>query len=448
MAERETDAAEQIMRNPFAERHLDEFLAGTLEGRRRESLLEWLSMIREHHQGLRALLLDRQMNVRLAFPEDKDYFGPIAQTYALEALHENRVVISDLHRSQYSGEVHLDLAIPLRAGGASPASVAPPGERDGQPPVAVVVVEVDPNQFLYPQIQHWPTPSPSSECLLVRREGDEVLYLNNLRHDAEAALSLRLPVNDGSLPAAAAARGQEGLVEGADYRKVPVLACVRGVPGTPWFLVAKVDQAEIDAPLRGRGWTTAALVTIVVLLTALWLGYLGRRHDNHWLRQQLNIERETRNSEERYRVLFASSRDAIMTLAPQSRMFLSANAAALEMFAVKDEAEFTSLGPWNLSPERQPDGRISDEKGREMTETAMREGSHCFEFTQKRLTGDEFPATVLLTRMELNGETFLQATVRRRHRAEAGGGEAAEDAERDRTREPPDAGSRERASWN
>jgi len=122
--------------------------------------------------------------------------------------------------------------------------------------------------------------------------------------------------------------------------------------------------------------------------------------------------RERERSEKRYRLLFESSRDALMTLAPPSWKFTSGNPAAVKLFGTKDAAEFTSLGPWELSPERQPDGRPSDEKAREMIETAMREGSHLFEWTHKRLGGEDFPATVLLTRMELAGQRFLQATVR------------------------------------
>ena len=119
-----------------------------------------------------------------------------------------------------------------------------------------------------------------------------------------------------------------------------------------------------------------------------------------------------RQSEVRYRTLFESSRDAIMTLAPPSWKFTSGNPATVEMFGTKDEAEFVSLGPWELSPEFQPDGRPSAEKAREMIETAMKEGSNCFEWQHKQLGGQEFPATVLLTRVELGDQVFLQATVR------------------------------------
>jgi signal transduction histidine kinase/ActR/RegA family two-component response regulator len=47
-----------------------------------------------------------------------------------------------------------------------------------------------------------------------------------------------------------------------------------------------------------------------------------------------------------------------------------------------------------------------------MIETTMREGSHFFEWTHRRIGGEEFPADVLLTRMEQGGKVILQATVR------------------------------------
>ena len=123
-------------------------------------------------------------------------------------------------------------------------------------------------------------------------------------------------------------------------------------------------------------------------------------------------EEALRASEEKFRGLFESSRDAIMTLEPPSWRFTSGNPATVKMFGAKNEEEFISHGPWELSPDRQPDGRASAEKAKEMIETAMREGSHFFEWTHRRIGGEEFPADVLLTRMEQGGKVMLQATVR------------------------------------
>ena len=123
-------------------------------------------------------------------------------------------------------------------------------------------------------------------------------------------------------------------------------------------------------------------------------------------------EAALKESEEKYRTLFESSRDAIMTLAPPKWLFTSANPATVALFKVRDEAEFISFGPWQLSPERQSDGKPSDEKAKEMIETAMRNGSHFFEWTHCHSDGTPFAAEVLLTRMEHKGQALLQATVR------------------------------------
>jgi PAS domain S-box-containing protein len=151
---------------------------------------------------------------------------------------------------------------------------------------------------------------------------------------------------------------------------------------------------------------------------------------------RMRSEEALQESEERFRSLFESSQDALMTLGPPSWKFTSGNKATVEMFGAKDMAELISVGPWDVSPERQPDGQLSADKAREMIEKAIREGSHFFEWTHKQLRGEAFPCTVLLTRMQLLGETIVQATVRNisvQKKAEAAlvqAKNAAEDADR------------------
>jgi diguanylate cyclase (GGDEF)-like protein/PAS domain S-box-containing protein len=130
-----------------------------------------------------------------------------------------------------------------------------------------------------------------------------------------------------------------------------------------------------------------------------------------WLRK-LSAEEALWISGRKHQLLFDSSRDALMMLAPPSWKFTGANQATLKLFGASSVAEFTSLGPWDVSPERQPDGCSSSEKAQEMIAIAMNEGSHNFEWEHQRLNGQSFAADVLLTRMEVGTEVFLQATVR------------------------------------
>ncbi len=408
------NGANEIIAVPSLAQHVREFLAA---GDSRQPLAVWLESIRKHNQCSGVLLLDAHLHVRLAAPKDETALGPVARDAAAKALRTRQVVMSDLHRSLCPGceDTHLDLAVPLMSPLASDTENA-----TGAEPVAALLLKIDPDEQIFPEIRNWPTPSPTAETLLIRREGNDVVFLNELRHQTGTTLTLRARIDrPGSLPAAMAAQGMRGCVEGRDYRGVPVLAVVRPVPDTPWFVVAKADLAEFYAPLRADAHKILAALFVLIVAAALAVG-LGQRHrDQRWLRRQLAAERERiqamaamRQAQERYRLLFESAPDAIMTLTPPDWRFTSANPAALRMFGVPNEAEITSLPPWTLAPATQPDGCPSEAKARAMIETAMRDGSCAFEWTHKGVDGREFPSRILLTRMELDGRPFLQALVR------------------------------------
>ena len=124
------------------------------------------------------------------------------------------------------------------------------------------------------------------------------------------------------------------------------------------------------------------------------------------------LEGKVQESENKYKTIYETSADAIMTLAPPKWTFTSGNKATVKMFNAGTEKKFVSLGPWEVSPKKQPDGQLSSDKAKKMIMKAMKTGSNFFEWTHKRYKGEDFYATVLLTRMKIEGKTLLQATVR------------------------------------
>lgn len=133
------------------------------------------------------------------------------------------------------------------------------------------------------------------------------------------------------------------------------------------------------------------------------------------LNQEIALRKKTEEvlfkSEEQYRALFTESRDAVMLLLPEEG-FISGNPAAIKMFGCQDEEDFKSWSPAELSPEFQSDGSRSLDKSREMIMLALEKGSNLFEWKHKRVNGEEFMATVLLSRLKIGGKMLLQATVR------------------------------------
>lgn len=113
-----------------------------------------------------------------------------------------------------------------------------------------------------------------------------------------------------------------------------------------------------------------------------------------------------------YRILYESSRDALMTLRPADSVFLGGNPAAVSLFGCRDEAHFRTLSPAQTSPRVQPDGSLSSVKAAAMISRAVEHGTHSFEWMHCRVDGSPFWADVLLTRMKVDGEVLLQANVR------------------------------------
>jgi len=97
-----------------------------------------------------------------------------------------------------------------------------------------------------------------------------------------------------------AVMGREGIVRGSDYRGKPVFAALRTVPDSPWYLVSKMDEEEVYAPLRERQWLTVLLVSALLLSAAAGVGYVWRQQRASQFKHNLE---QTRRNEERLQSL-------------------------------------------------------------------------------------------------------------------------------------------------
>lgn len=100
-------------------------------------------------------------------------------------------------------------------------------------------------------------------------------------------------------------------------------------------------------------------------------------------------------SELRYKALIEHSPEAIVVLDMATGKFVDANAQAEHFFRLPRE-KLLERGPAQLSPERQPDGRLSGEKAREMLGLAMQGQTPHFEWTHLDSEGREMPCDIRL----------------------------------------------------
>ena len=228
------------------------------------------------------------------------------------ALQTPSGLVTDIHLGERadSQDTHIDVIGALRVKHAGTSAV-----------VAVMVFHVGLSDSLFPLLQHWPTPSETAETLLVRRERDDVVYLNDVRHRRNHPVERRLPLSDRTAEARAVL-GEVGLIEAIDYRGQPVLAELHPVAGTTWYLVAKQDLAEIYAPIKRAGWIAGSATFCLAGLLGLLLWFWhGRRVAFHAIRAA--------QAEARFGSLLRQANDIIL-LMDEHGTVLDANPHAID----------------------------------------------------------------------------------------------------------------------
>ena len=222
--------------------------------------------------------------------------------------------MTDLHRSEDIPWIHLDILVPLID------SVT-----KKEIPVGIIILRVSPEKILFPLIQSWPVQSKSSETLLIRKEGDSVLFLNELRHRQNTALNLRFSIKDESLPASKALNGVLGLVQGMDYRNIPVVAWLADVPDFSWKMVAKVDKEEILLPLKRYTILIIITVVLLILINASLFGFWIWQQQISSYKKQLQNEKSIRELEERFTTAFEMSPVSITISSMIDNKFIDVN---------------------------------------------------------------------------------------------------------------------------
>jgi signal transduction histidine kinase len=264
------------------------FLRASPRERSRHILHVWLASVRNNRNYDGVFLLDRGGKDQLGYARNADQLPLPLVASAQEALRNRCITFADFYREREGGGIRLGIVVPIFD--ASP-------RRKG---LAALVLRINPEKYLFPFIRIWPTESASAESLLVRREGNYAIFLNDLRFSRGAALNLRIPLDRVEVPAVMAVLGRTGNVSGMDYRGVPVLASLRAIPGSPWRLVARVDSDEVYRPLRERVRVTVALVFALLLSAACGVGIVWKQRNLTFYRKS---EQDAKRSGERLQCL-------------------------------------------------------------------------------------------------------------------------------------------------
>ncbi len=125
--------------------------------------------------------------------------------------------------------------------------------------------------------------------------------------------------------------------------------------------------------------------------------------------ERKRAEEAMEENERKFRSLFDTANDSILII--KDGLYVHCNRKTLETFRC-GEQDILERSPMDFSPETQPDGLRSWEKGMEKMRMAANGFPQFFEWKHLRMDGTCFDAEVSLNSLELGGHTYLQAIVR------------------------------------
>jgi signal transduction histidine kinase len=176
---------------------------------------------------------------------------------------EDRRSFAEGKKDIYFSDVYFDKSVDQHF---EMLGVAPIKDSEGNF-VGEIIFEMD-MRPIYKFIQETTGLGVTGEALIVRSEGNEVLFLSPLRHFPDAALQKRAPLNNkAALAAQMAALGETGSGITSDYHGTEVLAAWRYIPSLRWGLVTKIDSDEAFAPVRQ--------LKAVTVVAALFMAVIG-----------------------------------------------------------------------------------------------------------------------------------------------------------------------------
>jgi signal transduction histidine kinase/heme/copper-type cytochrome/quinol oxidase subunit 2 len=204
-------------------------------------------------------LADEHGNTLLSTGKCDEELTPALKDAIKKALQTNQTTFTDIYRIDKTP--FIDFTTPTKA---------PKGT-----PKTVVVARVNANSFLYPYLQSWPVSSNSAETLLFEQDGDNVLFLNELRHKKNTALELKISLKQKNLLVAQALDKNAKLqnpIEGIDYRGIGTIGVAQKIEGTNWFLMSKQDKSEIYAEAKQAAtWIGIADALTIIIAAGIML---------------------------------------------------------------------------------------------------------------------------------------------------------------------------------
>jgi len=302
----------------------------------RSSILSTLKIMQEAYSYDSVQLTSAEGELFLTTNQSIRVIEPASQELINQVRLNKKPLMGDFYRSNLDKKIYIDFAAPIL---------------DEEEEIsAVLLLRVDPTEYIYPLIQSWPSDSRSGETLLVRENGNQVEFLNSLRHSDAPPLTLFSPISQMSLPAVRAVLGLSSPFEGIDYRGVKVLSQFYPIPETNWYIVSKIDSKEVFDQIQKLGLNVTFMVIFSILSTTALVALLISYRQRNLYQKILEAERTAQLEHNLLSETLNASMNEIYLFDANTLLFRAVNEGALKNLGYSHD-QMMYMTPLDIKPE-------------------------------------------------------------------------------------------------
>ncbi len=387
-SERLNDAT-LIHENVTLVEHIDAMFIKDNSVREKSRLIQLLTTLIESYDFGGAVLLDAGGNPGIAVPPSEAVMGEYLRNNVTKAISNPVISISDFHTAAVVNYLHLDLLIPMKMPYEGDTVLA-----------GVLVLRIDPEKELFPMLSTWPTPGSTAECILFRFEGDSVVYLNGSRL-AGYDKTVTFATGEMERSVMNPETGQNQSQTFTDYTGTEVVASVKKVPGTDWYLIAKKDTSEILARFSREIIVLWMIMGIVYLALASMAWLIIKSTKARYIRDKQQEELNRQAIMKHFDFVMKHGNDIIL-LIDSDMNIVEANERAVSTYGYPRE----KLIGMNVSEIRTPtEVPMLADHVKNLNEA----GSSYIETIHLRSDGTTFPIEISAYTVEVEGKRFYQS---------------------------------------
>jgi len=298
-----------------------------------QEIQAWFKKYQSSYNYNNLYLINKNGDVKISYPDNKPIPSSFLLQQSREAINNKKIIFMDLYVNENNKQIYMTILIPILDTASNTV-------------LGTIALNIDPSFYLYPFIKKWPAFSKSAETLLVRKDGNDVLYLNDLKFLENAALNYKVPLSRTEMPSVRAINGERGIIEGIDYKGTKVIADIRSIANSPWFMVSRVDIAEIYGPLRERLSIVVMLAGIIIFTSGICLNFLWQQRNFRFYMQKLEIESEKAWLKD----IIERSLNEIYIFDPKTLLFKFVNTGAKRNIGYEMD-ELLKMTPVDIKPE-------------------------------------------------------------------------------------------------